>query len=267
MFAVASTPQPAVDIWSALADPTRRALIDRLAVRPQSTGELCAGFAMSRFGVMKHLGILERATLITSRRHGRVRMNHLNVAPLQALHSRWLSPRAAAFAGAVQSLTELSEEREMTHAAEPLAHVDIALDWELQAPVQRVWRTLFDSPEHWWPRDFRAGPEGSVMVMDERAGGSLREERADGGGLIWYQIIAIDPMRSIDLSGQLASRYGGPATSLLHIEIAPGDAEGTTRLKLTDSAFGKLGPGFRASASEGWQAIFGAGFKPRAEAA
>jgi hypothetical protein len=150
---------------------------------------------------------------------------------------------------------------------EQIGHVEIALDWDVQAPIQRVWRMLFEEPENWWPRDFRAGPEGSVMVMEERVGAALREQRPDGAGLIWYQIIALDPMRSLDLTGQLASRYGGPATSLLHIELAAGESEGSTRLKLTDSAFGRLGPGFKTSASQGWQAIFGEGFKPRAEAA
>lgn len=254
------------DIWQALADPTRRALIDVLAEGPRTTGALCDGFPMSRFGIMKHLGVLERAGLVASRRQGRTRINHLNVAPLVALQSRWLSPRASRLGAAIQSFSQRLEETEMPNPTEQLNSVEVALDWELQAPLQKVWRLLFQSPEAWWPADYRAGPEGSVMAMDERVGGTLREERADGGGLVWYSIIALDPMRSLDLSGFLASRYGGPATSLLHLELSPGREESTTLLKLTDSAFGRLGPGFKSSASEGWQAIFGAGLKPLAEA-
>jgi DNA-binding transcriptional ArsR family regulator len=256
-----------VDVWQALADPTRRALVDRLAEGPQTTGALCDGFSMSRFGIMKHLGVLERAGLIASRRQGRTRVNHLNVAPLLALRSRWLSPRASRLGAAIESFTNRLEETHMPQTPDQLNSVEIALDWDVRAPVQRVWKLLFESPQAWWPSDYRAGPEGSVMVMDERVGGSLREERPDGGGLVWYSVIALDPMRSLDLSGHLASRYGGPATSLLHLELSPGRDEGTTALKLTDSAFGKLGPGFKTSASEGWQAIFGTGFKAFAEAA
>jgi hypothetical protein len=155
----------------------------------------------------------------------------------------------------------------MAQPQDQLNSVEIALDWEIQASVQKVWMLLFQSPQAWWPADYRAGPEGSVMTMDERVGGTLREERPDGAGLVWYSVIALDPRRSVDLSGHLASRYGGPATSLLHLELSPGREEGTTLLKLTDSAFGRLAPGFRASASEGWQAIFGAGLKSVAEAA
>jgi hypothetical protein len=66
-------------------------------------------------------------------------------------------------------------------------------------------------------------------------------------------------MKSVDLSGFLATRYGGPATSLLHLELVPGSADATTILKLTDSVFGRIGPDMRTSLGEGWQAIIGDG--------
>jgi len=96
------------------------------------------------------------------------------------------------------------------------------------------------------------------MSFEPRLGAVLREEKG-GQALAWYSVIAIDPLRSVDLIGHLAARFGGPATSMLHIEIAPGAGEGTALLKLTDSVFGRIGPGLRASLTEGWQAIFGEG--------
>jgi hypothetical protein len=87
----------------------------------------------------------------------------------------------------------------------------------------------------------------------------LREARPDGGGIIWYEIIALDPPRSVDLAGHLAARYGGPAKSLLHIEVVAGARDGTAILKLTDSVFGRIGPDMRASLTSGWQAIVGQG--------
>jgi len=74
-----------------------------------------------------------------------------------------------------------------------------------------------------------------------------------------------DAAASRDLSGNLASRYGGPATSLLHIAFEPGPLEGSTILKLTDSLFGRLGPGMAASVGSGWQSIFGDGLKRHVE--
>jgi DNA-binding transcriptional ArsR family regulator len=255
------------DIWHALADPTRRGLIDRLAAGPRTTSELCAGWPMSRFGVMKHLGVLERAGVVTTRRQGRIRLNYLNVAPLHAVQSRWLSARASGIGAAIQSFSSRNEESAMTgpNEREHVTVVEIALDWEIEAPVQTVWRRLFDEPEAWWPADFRAGPPGAEMRFDEKVAGSLREERPDGGGVLWYTVLALHPMQSIDLSGQLAARYGGPATSLLHIELLPGLQDGCTLFRLTDSAFGRLGPQFRNSAASGWQEIFGRAFKGHCE--
>lgn len=139
------------------------------------------------------------------------------------------------------------------------ATVQVALDWTIAASQQAVWRRLIDEPQSWWPGEHRAGPEGCTMTFDAVIGGRLCEKRADGAGLLWYSVIAVDPMRSIDLVGHVAPRYGGPATSLLHLELAPGSKDGTTLLRLTDGVFGRVGPGMAASLTDGWQAIVGEG--------
>jgi DNA-binding transcriptional ArsR family regulator len=260
MYLVDRDPAPAPDIWQALADPTRRALIDRLAEGARTTSQLCEGMPMSRFGVMKHLGILERAGLVVARRRGRLRFNHLNAAPLHALQARWLSPRAAAFASAIADFSEKMEGEQMTdvNPAAETGIVDVALEWPVAAPIQKVWDSLFGDPGAWWPAGHRMFGADSAMSFAPRLGAALREEK-DGRGLDWYSIIAIDPLRSVDMIGHLAARFGGPATSMLHIEIAPGAAEGTSLIKLTDSVFGRIGPDLRASLSAGWQAILGEG--------
>ncbi len=78
-------------LWRALSDPTRRQILDLLVTGPQTTGQLAEAFPrLTRYGVMKHLGILERAGLLTIRRQGRLRWNYLNQVPLRALYERWL---------------------------------------------------------------------------------------------------------------------------------------------------------------------------------
>ena len=266
MFIVPETAESIPDIWQALADPTRRALIDRLAGGARTTSQLCEGMPMSRFGVMKHLGVLERAGLVIARRHGRLRLNHLNAAPLHALQARWLSPRAAALAGAVAGFSENMGGQDMADSNPADAGVvDVALEWPVAASVQKVWENLFGAPGSWWPAEHRLFGAESTMSFEPRLGAALREEKG-GQGLVWYSVIALDPFRSVDMIGHLAARYGGPATSLLHIEIAPGAADGTSVLKLTDSVFGRIGPGLRASLSEGWQAIIGDGLVAQAAA-
>ena len=78
-------------VFKALADPTRRLLLDRLFERDGRTlTELEAGLEMTRFGVMKHLRILEDAGLITTRRSGREKLHYLNPVPIRLIHDRWI---------------------------------------------------------------------------------------------------------------------------------------------------------------------------------
>jgi DNA-binding transcriptional ArsR family regulator len=267
MYAVQTESKAPTDIWGALADPTRRLLIDRLAAGPKTTSQLCVDMPMSRFGVMKHLGILERAGIVIARRHGRFRMNHLNAAPLRAIQTRWLSNRAARLADSMARLASTTGEEIMPTDLNATGIAEVALDWTVSASIQQVWTALFERPEQWWPAAHRAGGEGATMQFASRVGAQLREERPDGGGLIWYEVYALQPVRSVDLAGQLASRYGGPALSYLHLELAPGEVDGTTVIKLTDSLFGRIGPDASAALAEGWQAIIGDGLVAYVEAA
>ena len=78
-------------MFKALADATRRHLLDQLFERDGRTlGELQAGVDMTRFGVMKHLGVLEDAQLITTRKSGREKLHYLNPVPIRLIHDRWI---------------------------------------------------------------------------------------------------------------------------------------------------------------------------------
>ena len=78
-------------VFKALADPTRRFLLDRLFERDGRTlTELESGVAMTRFGVMKHLRILEEAGLVVTRRSGREKLHFLNEVPIRLIHNRWI---------------------------------------------------------------------------------------------------------------------------------------------------------------------------------
>jgi DNA-binding transcriptional ArsR family regulator len=79
-------------VWKALADPTRRRVLDELRKGPKTTGTLCGLFDMSRFGVMKHLQVLEDAGLVIVERVGRERWNHLNPTPIRSIYRRWIRP-------------------------------------------------------------------------------------------------------------------------------------------------------------------------------
>lgn len=107
-----STKGPSPDddaVWKALADPTRRALLDLLRAAPRTTGELAAEFDLTRFAIMKHLTVLENASLVLVERRGRERWNHLNPVPIQAIHRRWIRPFEELPADGLLRLKRLAE--------------------------------------------------------------------------------------------------------------------------------------------------------------
>ena len=78
-------------VFKALADPSRRLLLDRLFERDGRTlTELDAELEMTRFGVMKHLRVLEEAGLVVTRKQGREKLHFLNPAPIQEIADRWM---------------------------------------------------------------------------------------------------------------------------------------------------------------------------------
>jgi DNA-binding transcriptional ArsR family regulator len=101
------------EVFKALADPTRRGLLDALFERDgQSLGELEGRLPMSRFGVMKHLKVLEGAGLVTTRRRGREKLHYLNPVPIRLVHDRWVSKYAEPWASALTGLKRDLEEDE-----------------------------------------------------------------------------------------------------------------------------------------------------------
>ena len=104
---------PMAVVFRALGDPNRRVLLDRLFERDgQTLGELCLHLpGMTRFGVMKHLKVLEESGLVTVRRSGREKHHFLNPVPIRLIHDRWISKYAEPRVAALSDLkTTLEEE-------------------------------------------------------------------------------------------------------------------------------------------------------------
>lgn len=80
------------EVFKALANGTRRRMLDAIKDAPRTTGALCDAFPdMDRCTVMQHLKVLENAGLVLVTREGRERWNHLNALPIQEIHGRWIS--------------------------------------------------------------------------------------------------------------------------------------------------------------------------------
>lgn len=93
------------EVFKALADPTRRSLLDALFLEDgQTLSALEARVEMSRFGVMKHLKVLEDAGLVVTRKQGREKLHYLNPVPIRLIQDRWVSKYTGAVADALIDL-------------------------------------------------------------------------------------------------------------------------------------------------------------------
>jgi uncharacterized protein YndB with AHSA1/START domain len=121
-------------IFKALADPTRRGLLDELFRRDgQTLSELEERFAMTRFGVMKHLRQLEEAGLIVARKQGREKLHYLNPVPIRLVHDRWVSKYAEPWASA---LVEIKQQLERT--------MEKVFEIYIRTTPERLWAAITD---------------------------------------------------------------------------------------------------------------------------
>jgi uncharacterized protein YndB with AHSA1/START domain/DNA-binding transcriptional ArsR family regulator len=127
------------DIFKALADPSRRKLLDLLnASDGRTLNDLCAPLDMSRFGVMKHLNILEKAGLITTKKVGREKLHYLNAVPIRQIYERWVSKYSEPW---VIGLTSLQNELEGEANMDKPKNINrIAI----KAKPEQVWQALTD---------------------------------------------------------------------------------------------------------------------------
>jgi uncharacterized protein YndB with AHSA1/START domain/DNA-binding transcriptional ArsR family regulator len=123
-------------VFRALADPTRRSLLDELFRHDgQTLTELEAPFEMTRFGVMKHLRVLEEAGLVIRRRRGRETLHFLNPVPIRLVHDRWVSKYAEPWAAALSEIKHDLEEEMMEKVFEIY----------IKTTPERLWEAITDS--------------------------------------------------------------------------------------------------------------------------
>ena len=172
-------------VFRALADRSRRQLLDLLFVRDGRTlTELEAELPMTRFGVMKHLRVLEEGGLITTRKVGREKLHYLNPVPIQFISDRWINKYSAARVSALADLkTILEGGTVMTTETKPrLVHQII-----INAPQERVWAAI-TTPE-FTARYYY----GSTLKTDLTVGSSFTYYMADGSPVIEGEVVLSDP--------------------------------------------------------------------------
>ncbi len=175
-------------VFRALADPGRRVLLDQLFERDgQTLGELCRHLpGMTRFGVMKHLGVLEEAGLVTTQRVGREKRHFLNPVPIRLVHDRWTGKFAESIVGSLKTIKAQLET--------PMGTINHVYNIYIKASPERVWRAITDGD------DTVRYYYGTRVASDWTKGSSLTYAYEDGSIAADGEVLDIDPGKSVTMS-------------------------------------------------------------------
>jgi uncharacterized protein YndB with AHSA1/START domain len=180
---------PMAATFRALSDPSRRLLLDRLFERDgQTLNELTAHLpSMTRFGVMRHLGVLEEAGLITTRREGREKRHFLNPVPIRLVHDRWIGKFAEPVVGAMAAMKRTLE-------AEAMSTPDHVYSVYIKASPDRVWRAITDGVET------EQYYYGTRVDSDWSKGGKVVYAYPDGSTAADGEVLDIEPGKFVRMT-------------------------------------------------------------------
>src|ERR671927_870250 len=170
------------EVFRALADPTRRSLLDELFREDgQTLGALEERLPMTRFGVMKHLKVLEDAGLVVTRRRGREKLHFLNPVPIRLVHDRWVSKYAEPWAA---GLTGLKRDLEKETTMEKVFEIYI------KTTPERLWEAITDSDTR------RKYQFGNTLKSDWTPGSRFEMGNPKAGELLGEgENLEVDPPR------------------------------------------------------------------------
>ncbi len=169
-------------VFRALADPTRRSLLDELFREDGQTLSALEGrFPMTRFGVMKHLRQLEEASLVVTRRRGREKLHFLNPVPIRLVHDRWVSKYAEPWTAALSGLKNRLEER-----------MEKVFEIYIKTTPERLWEAITDG-------EMRSKYNFGVRVSSDWTADSSYEASHPGatGTLAEGENLEVDPPRRL----------------------------------------------------------------------
>ncbi len=224
-------------VFRALADPTRRRLLDRLhRHNGQTLGELCDDLGMTRQAATQHLGVLAAANLVSTVWQGRAKLHYLNPVPLHEIQERWIDkferPRLRALSG-------IRRRAEGTMGRPAFVYVTY-----IESTPERVWDALTDA-------ELTAAYWGHANVSDWRPGSSWEHRRTDGSGVA-------DVVGTVEVSeppSRLVTTWAEPAdpdgpASRVTFAIEP--YGGIVRLTVTHEGLAEQDD---AAAASGWAAV------------
>ncbi|MBK8018371.1 MAG: helix-turn-helix domain-containing protein [Betaproteobacteria bacterium] len=236
-------------VWKALSDPVRRSILDLLRTGPQTTGALSAQFDQTRFGVMKHLKVLEAARLVLVERRGRERWNFLNAVALRQATDRWLTPFQDAWAHRLARLEQHLERGTGGMTTATGLGLDVRMEVRIAAGKARVFEALTREIGAWWVHPYRqAGPD-SRLRLEPAIGEAMIETGPGGHEVIWGYVEEIRVPDLLYLSGRFA--VVNAIAGRVHLDLS--EDGGETILRVSHTAIGNIDDGMRANFTEGWR--------------
>ena len=224
-------------IFKALSDPARRTLLDALRRRDgQSLQELTELLEMSRFGVMKHLGVLEDAGLIVTRKKGRFKYHYLNALPLQQAIDRWIEPLLVK--PAARAVLNLKSQLEGTTQ---MSKPDFMMQTFIRCTQDALWDALTE-PSSMAAYHFMC----SRVEGDAREGGKVDWIKPDGEPMLSQELTKVTPKSRIEATFE-PHFFGpdAPASRMVYMIEAQGEA-----CKLTIEHYDL--PAGQDGVAEGW---------------
>jgi DNA-binding transcriptional ArsR family regulator/uncharacterized protein YndB with AHSA1/START domain len=244
------------EVFRALADPSRRRLLDSLNERNgQTLRELCAGLDMARQSVSKHLALLEEANLVTIVWRGREKLHYLNAEPINAIADRWISQYDRERVRALADLKTALEESQMDKPRFVYATY-------ISTTPERLWQALTEPAftKRYWETSFITDwAKGSPMTWDNHGVVITDPEQV---------VIESDPFRRLSytwhsMTPELAERFGWDADfsakiaseprSTVTFQIEPA-GEGVVKLTVVHDGFGPDST-IAEMVSVGWPAV------------
>ena len=242
------------DVFKALADASRRRLLDRLNERNgQTLRELCAGLAMARQSVSKHLAVLEAANLVSTKRQGREKLHFLNAVPINAIAERWMTQYDRARADALADLKHALEQQSMDTSFVYTTYIN--------ATPERLWTALTDPAftKRYW---------GVSLMSDWSVGSTITWELENVTIADNEQVVLVsDPPRRLSYTWhtvtpefiaafgddqEFLAKAAAERRSKITFDIEPVD--GVSKLTVTHDDFDP-GSVVLAGVSEGWPSI------------
>lgn len=240
------------DAISALGDPTRRAVFERLASGPQPVNKLAAGLPVSRPAVSQHLRVLREAGLVSERREGTRRIYALaprGLADLRGYFDTFWSQALDSYQAAAQAHQAQEADRMTTETAELTIHKTI----HVAAPLERAFDVFTNGMTTWWPVATHSVDTGELSV-DWRVGG-LAVELADGVRHEWFDVVEFMPPHAVGMRWRVNPE--APATDLRVTFTPEGDG---TRVELFHTgweAYGENAAERSDGYREGWDVVLG----------